>query len=1001
MALNKKQFHITEKPHYNVAFFMHLILYIYSVKLNSVLILLVSLPILCVGQQPIWKIFNENNGLPVHGITAFTQTSDGLMWVGSQEGVFLFDGIEFKQIQFKLGNGQPYIEQLITDKNDNVWCATRQGLLRVNRDSLSLDRVGKHNIFNTRVKSIVWNEDTTTLYCTGFDGIFASKIKNDVLQSPIKLTNSSPFYLTFNNKKLNYIFNNALISISTHPTSKEEILSYFPAVVNAKFDFKNKLWVIITQAGNFVYNPATNSSTPFATDIKKDNYIAEQLLFFDNDNSIWITTYNVIYKYSNYKDLNPEVYNYNINNPHGALLNPLSAFNDKDGNIWLGYGQHGFGVLFSERKKLQYLPAADLHENATWSCYFDSQKQITIYGTIDNVIVCNSKNEKIAIKKPEQSQRFTVVSIQNYDSNHWLVLTFGSGAWLLNKNSLKWVQLFDNFDRYQLNHSYRLNNTAILLASTGGVYLLNINHKTIINWNVLIRGSILFIEEIDSNSLFIATSAGYYITNKQGKIIQFYSLDNKKLFPITGIYPLQAKRMGNKVFIATMNGGVWQFDLLTKKFETVQLTSNPTIVCCIAQVGSNRLIFSGSSGLILYDLNTQESVLMNKFNGLPFSNFEQFGAFSSLSDLMFIGPEGVLRFPHNKVTSVFYNSIKPTVIYHHKVVQEIVVNPGNQQFSCEVFTNFKNLNTPLQYTYRLVGLEDEVHVTTNGEVNYNYVPPGKYNLEVTVNSINGNSSPTSTSIMVVVLPVWYQTVWFKLLCSIVALIFIVYAARYFSYIRLQWNLRKLEAQKKVAEERLRISRELHDNVGSQLTYLVTGLEASEYLLDANKEAQLKQNIGQLQQSARESMQQLRDSIWALNLEEMKLNVLCERFTNWAEKLTSQTKVEFHSQYQIENNSELDAITALNIYRILQEAFHNSIKHAHAKRIALHVTSKNKEISLKLTDDGIGIDDEKKDGNGLINMKIRAEEIGAFFQIESHKNMGTTVTLIIHENMPNG
>ena len=214
---------------------------------------------------------------------------------------------------------------------------------------------------------------------------------------------------------------------------------------------------------------------------------------------------------------------------------------------------------------------------------------------------------------------------------------------------------------------------------------------------------------------------------------------------------------------------------------------------------------------------------------------------------------------------------------------------------------------------------------------------------------------------------------------------------------MQWNLKALEAKQKVAEERLRISRELHDNVGTQLTYLITGLEASEVMLEQQHTQKLSTNLEQLQVSARDSMQQLRDAIWALNKEEMTMQLLSDRFKSWALRMFDNQPTETSFDIDIRDNFQLDAIATLSIFRLLQEAVHNCIKHAHASNIRISIHSKENACTFSIAYNGVGFT-ETVEGSVLDNMKTRAQQIVAKLNINSELKKGTTVTLVF-QNRP--
>jgi len=85
----------------------------------------------------------------------------------------------------------------------------------------------------------------------------------------------------------------------------------------------------------------------------------------------------------------------------------------------------------------------------------------------------------------------------------------------------------------------------------------------------------------------------------------------------------------------------------------------------------------------------------------------------------------------------------------------------------------------------------------------------------------------------------------------------------------------------------------------------------------------------------------------------------------------------------------------NLFLVIKEALHNVVKHAKANQVKLSIILDNKQLSITLIDDGLGMDHtHHSGGNGLINMKKRLDDIGGSFEIESHPGKGTAIKLKI-------
>lgn len=201
-------------------------------------------------------------------------------------------------------------------------------------------------------------------------------------------------------------------------------------------------------------------------------------------------------------------------------------------------------------------------------------------------------------------------------------------------------------------------------------------------------------------------------------------------------------------------------------------------------------------------------------------------------------------------------------------------------------------------------------------------------------------------------------------------------------------------------ERQRIAKELHDSVGSQLTVVSTSLDNAFFLAENQK--LIPQKIESINDEVRMAAQSLRDTIWATHNSSISIQNLNSRIIHYFGKIAENYQnIKFVSQQNIYQNTNLNSLQALHIFRILQEALQNILKHAQATKInyALSISSEN-ELKIELKDNGKGFDEKLiiiNENFGLSNMKNRATEIGAEILIKSEMQKGTEVELKIKLN----
>ena len=189
-------------------------------------------------------------------------------------------------------------------------------------------------------------------------------------------------------------------------------------------------------------------------------------------------------------------------------------------------------------------------------------------------------------------------------------------------------------------------------------------------------------------------------------------------------------------------------------------------------------------------------------------------------------------------------------------------------------------------------------------------------------------------------------------------------------------------------ERKRIAADLHDNMGAYATAIIANVDEI-----AQRRSKLYEPVLlHLKNNASEIMSNLRDTIWALNKERIPLTGISDRFKNYIHKINPvYPDVIIQIEEQISRNIVLSAVQALNIFRILQEACTNALKHSNCSHI--QVTLKSDEIiTVSVVDNGSGIDENNyQKGNGLRNMQTRATESGFSFSI-SGSNVGSALII---------
>tara|TARA_R110000868_G_scaffold306734_3_gene568126 strand:+ start:56302 stop:58218 length:1917 start_codon:yes stop_codon:yes gene_type:complete len=209
---------------------------------------------------------------------------------------------------------------------------------------------------------------------------------------------------------------------------------------------------------------------------------------------------------------------------------------------------------------------------------------------------------------------------------------------------------------------------------------------------------------------------------------------------------------------------------------------------------------------------------------------------------------------------------------------------------------------------------------------------------------------------------------------------------------LSYKVEQLEVEKEIQAERERISRDLHDNVGAQLVNIISGIDLFERYEKAEKKQESEKVLTSLKEEAKSSIGQLRDTIWALKSDENTSDSFVEHVQSYLSTVESISELTINIDLKELKEVHLTPTQSLNIFRIVQEATQNTLKHSGASSLEISGIEKEGRFLLSIVDNGT-FRETKGEGtsSGMGNMKKRAKDIGAEISIEPNE-LGTKILL---------
>lgn len=192
----------------------------------------------------------------------------------------------------------------------------------------------------------------------------------------------------------------------------------------------------------------------------------------------------------------------------------------------------------------------------------------------------------------------------------------------------------------------------------------------------------------------------------------------------------------------------------------------------------------------------------------------------------------------------------------------------------------------------------------------------------------------------------------------------------------------------VVEERTRLARDLHDSVAQALYGVTLSAEAGERMLAAEELDSTERQLTKIRSAAEEALREMRLLIYELRPPDLASMGLVAALRTRLENVEQRSGVS--SEFHVEGDPQLDGDTEEALYRIVQEALNNALKHAQATSISVTLKSEDGIILLEVKDDGVGFDPMSSGGLGLNGMRERVERLDGEFSVQSGDGVGTQV-----------
>ncbi len=929
---------------------------------------------------------------------------DRYLWVGAIQGLYRFDKTTERFKEFKINYNDNFIWGIYPSANNNLWIRTPGGLNRIDNTK---DKYTKFkDAGDDKMGKIFYNESSNTLFedengylwiGTSEDGLIRYDIKNKLFKNykfdPDNLNSLSSNNISkiLQDSKGNLWISTYDAGLNEFDKKTEKFKRYQHDSLNGNSIISNaiyfmsinndgKLW-IGTPGGISVFDPSSN----IFTNLRREDYpssltdIAD--MYCDNTGMVWICTSHD-YGFSICNNKNRWKFNYykNITGDNDSLTfnSANSVCEDQSGNYWIGTG-NGIDILNKNKEKIRHIEhnpkdSASLGNNNVLNICKDKKNFMWIgtwFGPLDcydpgkNIFRHYYDNDGKGMrtfqiyedKKENLWVGLSEAGIRVLDSSRTIMRVY------LDKPEYSNVNILDIFEDSKENIwiGSRFGLATIDLKTDKTLFLKDNPNDTYYNLHVV------GINEDDNGYLWVGTLNGIKRFDIAAKT--FKRFNNIKDGGRDDIIGLMKDVKGN--FWSTTNKGIAKFNPNDKTFTN----------------------YGVSDGL-----------LVNSFEIMP----KQYKARDG--ELFFAGSKGLTSFypdsiPQNKniptivLTDfrIFNKEVKldTSIIEIKKITISYKENFFSFDFASLDYTNpVKN-----QHAYMLEGVDkDWINVGNLRTANYTDIEPGEYTFKVKGSNNDGVWNEEGTSVKITITPPWWQTWWFKSCGAI-----LIFMTAGYGYKKRVSKLKKEKsAQEEFSnkllnsqeEERKKIASMLHDSIAHDV--LITKNSSELGLRSAGDNEEVKEILNKISEQSSSTLNELRRIQFNLHPYEVEKLGLTRAIKSIVDRASKSTVIQFTFEEDIIDKlfSEENEI---HLYRIIQEAINNIIKHSSATEATIKISRTDENVFINISDNGKGFVKRNalsKNSMGLSGIYERVRLLGGSLEIDSEGSSGTVLRIIL-------
>ena len=955
------------------------------------------------------RSWQDQQGLPNNTVNAIAQTRDGYLWLGTDEGLARFDGVHCQVFGLSDGLKNIQISALLEDRRGALWIGTAGGgvgrMLHGEiktytvKDGLAGDSISS---FVEATNGDVWIGTHTGL-SRWHNGVFeplAKELGPLLVFDLAKNRAGDIFAATLHNGLLR--FQGEKVSIADGETGT---ITNNPRCVFV--DSRDRVWTALRERKMLCGE--NGSWTSYGTNEGFPEVVAYRVSE-TSDGTIWVGSWNEgLYYFQNGS--------FNSLQKEDGLSDDaiLSLFAGHDKFLWVGTQSGGLNRI-GPKKLSVYHVMEGASESQLRSLAQTTNGELWV-GTYGQGVYQWRESEFEPFQDPHLRNHLLVEAMLSaQDGSLW----WGAGPSLYQRKDGKLISYFGDTPWLTGDRVWSLCEDR-----ESGIWIGTYNGKL----GLLRKGKFSPVKELSGKAITALAqetdgtlwigSLGGGLARLQNQQLTFFTVKDGLQSELIRTLHLDAD---GTLWIGTDGGGLnrWSHGRM-RGFTTGQGLLDD-IILQILEDDDGSLWLGCNRGICRVSKRVLNDVANGKSSSVHPLNFEvadgmaseecvgNFGAalktqsgqlcFATAKGIVVIDPRQqshVAPLPSALIENVLVD--KQILKLEPELHSGLIIAAGRHSFEFRYTGIGFDAPEKIHFRYRLEGLDSGwIEAGDSRVVRYSYLPPGEYRFVVQACNFNGQWAEPGAGLSFAVLRHFWQTTWFAVLTGIVLLAAIAAVIRMVERRRYRARLKRMMQERAMENERVRIARDLHDELGSSLNYISMSITDIGQSPETNAE-KLKQRAEKISGFTVRTARALDEIVWAVNPRKDSLRSLVEYLTTFAREQFENTDV--HCRFQIADNLPellLPPEMRHNLFLVVKEALNNALKHSHATAISLVAQTDERQIEIGIQDNGDGFDlaalPSQNERNGLENMRQRMAALGGRFQLETQPGHGTRITLAV-------